>query len=141
MVDHPPGMPASFSSSSYQVTDTHLQDDGTSAESWHNKVSHEKVLKYTSGIKGWPEVMDRLINITPADKLVDWQLVWRDPQRQWHSPGGHVVQVGDSAHTFLPSSGNGGTQAIEDAISLATCLQVAGKDNIPLAVKVHNKLR
>lgn len=29
----------------------------------------------------------------------------------------------------------------QDAISLATCLQIAGKSKVPLAVKVHNKLR
>ena len=31
--------------------------------------------------------------------------------------------------------------AMEDGYSLAACLQVGGKDRIPLAVKVHNKLR
>lgn len=67
--------------------------------------------------------------------------MWRDPQPQWHSPGGPVVQVGDSAHTFLPASGNGGTQAMEDGVSLAACLQIGGKSNIPIAVRVHNKLR
>lgn len=67
--------------------------------------------------------------------------MWRDPQTKWISPQGRVLQLGDSAHTFLPSSGNGGTQAIEDAISFATCLQIAGKSSVPWAVKVHNKLR
>lgn len=67
--------------------------------------------------------------------------MWRDPQPQLASPGGRVVQLGDAAHTFIPSSGNGATQAIEDAVSLATCLQLGGKDNIPAAVKVHVKLR
>jgi hypothetical protein len=31
--------------------------------------------------------------------------------------------------------------ALEDGYSLAACLQIAGKNNIPLAVKVHNHLR
>lgn len=67
---------------------------------------------------------------------------WRDPQPKWTSPAGLVVQLGDAAHTFLPSSGNGGTQALEDAISLAACLHKAGsKDNIPQATRVHNLLR
>jgi 2-polyprenyl-6-methoxyphenol hydroxylase-like FAD-dependent oxidoreductase len=67
--------------------------------------------------------------------------MWRDPQPTWTSPGGQVIQLGDAAHTFLPSSGNGGTQAIEDAVSLAACLDVAGKDNITQATRVHNLLR
>lgn len=67
--------------------------------------------------------------------------MWRDPQPVSTSPGGLVVQLGDAAHTFLPSSGNGGTQAIEDALSLAACISKAGKDNLPDATKVHSLLR
>lgn len=67
--------------------------------------------------------------------------MWRDPQPKWASPGGRVVQIGDAAHTFIPSSGNGGTQAIEDAVSLAACIGLAGKDNLANAARVHNLLR
>ena len=68
--------------------------------------------------------------------------MWRDPQPKWTSPGGRVLQLGDAAHTFLPSSGNGGTQAIEDAVSLAACISKAGsKQNVPDATRVHNLLR
>ena len=65
----------------------------------------------------------------------------RDPQEQWTSSGGRIVQVGDSAHSLLPTSGNGATQAMEDGFSIATCLQLGGKSNIPWATRVHNKLR
>lgn len=67
--------------------------------------------------------------------------MWRDPQDKWVSPRGRVVQIGDAAHSFLPTSGAGGTMAMEDAFSLASCLQLAGKNNVPLALRVHNKLR
>lgn len=67
--------------------------------------------------------------------------MWRDPQPTSTSPGGLVVQIGDAAHTFLPSSGNGGTQAIEDALSLAACISKAGKENLSDATKVHSLLR
>jgi len=33
----------------------------------------------------------------PKDQLVDWQLMWRDPQPKWTSPGGRVVQLGAAA--------------------------------------------
>lgn len=72
---------------------------------------------------------------------MDFPLMWRNPQPKWASPGGRVIQLGDAAHTFLPTSGNGGTQAVEDATSLASCLHIGGKSNVPLAVKVHNLLR
>ena len=68
--------------------------------------------------------------------------MWRDPQPTWTSPSGRVVQLGDAAHTFLGTSGNGATQAIEDAISIASCIAHAGcKENVPDATRVHNLLR
>jgi 2-polyprenyl-6-methoxyphenol hydroxylase-like FAD-dependent oxidoreductase len=85
--------------------------------------------------------MNRVIKTTPEDGITDYKLMWRDPQTRWASPCGRVLQLGDAAHTFIPSSGNGATQAIEDAVCLATCLQLGGKSNLPLAVKVHVKLR
>ena len=88
-----------------------------------------------------PDILKKVISVTPKDKLLDWKIMWRDAQPQWVSPKGRVVQLGDAAHTFVPSSGNGANQAIEDAASLATCLQLAGREDIPLALKVHNLLR
>ena len=52
-----------------------------------------------------------------------------------------VVQIGDSAHSFLPASSNGATQAIEDAVSLAECLRIGGKDAIPQSVRIHVRFR
>ena len=117
-------------------------DRGAADESWGHRVHPEEVLKFTATIPDWPEVADRVIKATPSDLLVDWKLMWRDPQPTWTSPCGLVVQLGDAAHTFLPSSGNGGTQAIEDAVSLAACISKAGsKEKIPHATRVHNLLR
>jgi 2-polyprenyl-6-methoxyphenol hydroxylase-like FAD-dependent oxidoreductase len=79
--------------------------------------------------------------LADLDSLVHWKLRWRDLNRQWTSDGGRIVQVGDSAHSFLPASGNGATQALEDAVSLATCLQLAGRSNAAVATKIHNRLR
>ncbi|KAH8898297.1 putative monooxygenase [Thozetella sp. PMI_491] len=117
------------------------KDMGTGMESWSQTVDVTKVFEITSQIPDFPEIATRLISKTPKDGLVDWEIMWRDPREAWVSPLGRVVQVGDSAHTFLPSSGNGANQAMEDAISLATCLQIGGKSNISRATKIHNKLR
>ena len=72
---------------------------------------------------------------------MDFKLMWRDPRDKWASPKGRVIQIGDAAHAFLPTSASGATMALEDSFSLATCLQLSGKSNAPLAVKVHNHLR
>jgi 2-polyprenyl-6-methoxyphenol hydroxylase-like FAD-dependent oxidoreductase len=100
--------------------------------------STDKALKQ---VEGWEPYMTELIKATPDNKVLDWKLMWRNPQPQWTSPAGRVVQIGDAAHPFLPTSASGATMAMEDAFSLVTCLQVAGKDDIALATKVHNHLR
>lgn len=118
------------------------QSTGKGLESWSQPIPLSTVLNLTSTIPNFPDVANRLIRCTPADGIIDWEIMWRDPRSNWVSPGsGRVVQVGDSAHTFLPSSGSGATQAMEDAISLATCLQIGGKENVSVATRVHNKLR
>ncbi|KAK8086535.1 FAD binding domain protein [Apiospora phragmitis] len=118
--------------------------DETAGESWGAQVPVEKVLEFVdTAIPGrlLPVMIKDLIRSTPDDGIVDWKLMLRDPQPRTASAAGRVVQVGDSAHTFLPSSGDGANQAMEDAISLASCLHVGGRSNIEWAVKVHNKLR
>ena len=52
-----------------------------------------------------------------------------------------MIVVGDAAHSFLPYAGQGGNQAIEDAAVLAICLELAGKRDVPLALRVMEKLR
>jgi 2-polyprenyl-6-methoxyphenol hydroxylase-like FAD-dependent oxidoreductase len=94
----------------------------------------------SSGIK-WDPALLALIKRTPGESVVDWRLLWRDPAPKWVSDCGRVVQIGDAAHSFLPTSANGGTQACEDAISLAACLSLGGKHGISLATRVHNTLR
>ncbi|PWY71713.1 FAD/NAD(P)-binding domain-containing protein [Aspergillus heteromorphus CBS 117.55] len=120
---------------------SHKNDD-SAVESWSNKTDPEEVLKLTATIPDWPEVADRLIRLTPKDRLLHFRLMWRDPQPSWVSPAGRIVQIGDAAHTYVPASGNGATQGLEDAISLATCLRIAGQtDQAPWALRIHNKLR
>ncbi|KAJ5156319.1 hypothetical protein N7492_009122 [Penicillium capsulatum] len=116
-------------------------DAEDSSESWSQLVDPSKALETMATIPGWPEIADRVIGLTPKDKLYDFKLIWREPQPDWVSSGGLIVQIGDAAHPMLPTSGNGATQAMEDAISLAACLQVAGKENVQWATRVHNKLR
>lgn len=101
-------------------------------------MSTDKALK---SVEGWEPFVAEVIKATPDNTVLDWKLKWRDPQSQWVSHGGRVVQIGDAAHPFLPTSVSGGTMAMEDAYSLATCLEVAGKSNVTLATRVHNHLR
>jgi 2-polyprenyl-6-methoxyphenol hydroxylase-like FAD-dependent oxidoreductase len=81
------------------------------------------------------------IRSSPAGGVVDWKLRWRDGTEQWTSKGGRLIHVGDAAHAFFPTAGNGAVQSLEDAVSLAECLRIAGKESVANATKVHNMLR
>ena len=114
------------------------QDSNESEENWAKPTSTAKALQ---AVSGWDPYITELIKATPENTVLDWKLMWRNPQPQWTSPLGRVVQIGDAAHPFLPTSASGGTMAMEDAFSLAACLQAAGKEDVCLAAKVHNHLR
>lgn len=116
-----------------------MQDHNSDAEeTWSKPTSIDNALE---AVKDWDPFVLELIKMVPDRTVYDWKMMWRDPQPQWVSTGGHVLQLGDAAHPFLLTSGSGATMALEDAWSLAACLDRAGKDSIPLATKVHNKLR
>ncbi|CAG9992203.1 unnamed protein product [Clonostachys byssicola] len=114
------------------------KDDGSANEEWTKTASSDKAVEL---VKGWTPFLTELINATPGHAVTDWKLMWRNPQSRWASPMGRVIQIGDSAHSFLPTSGSGATMALEDAYSLASCLQLSGKQAAPLGIKVHNHLR
>lgn len=120
---------------------THQDIDSSSRESWSATTEASNALKFIPAEDGWAEYLRELVKSTTNNECIDWRLMWRDPQPLWHSPKGRVVQIGDSCHPFLPTSGSGAVMAMEDGFSLATCLQLAGKEKIPLAVQVHNKFR
>lgn len=89
----------------------------------------------------WSPMFKRLVKCTPDNIIINFELLWRNPQPSWLSPHARVVQIGDSAHSFLPASGNGATQAVEDGVTLASCLQIAGKENISTAIRAHVRTR
>ncbi len=122
----------------FTVRDIH----GTATESWEPDTDAEDVVKALLKVPDWDPAMAALIRTAPKGQIVHWPLLWRDLRENWTSEGGRVVQIGDAAHTFTPTSGNGATQALEDAVTLATCLQLGGGvRNAPLATKIFNKLR
>lgn len=52
-----------------------------------------------------------------------------------------MIVIGDAAHAYFPAIGQGGGQAIEDGAVLAIALQMAGKGNEALALRVTEKIR
>ncbi|KAF7588222.1 hypothetical protein BBP40_006005 [Aspergillus hancockii] len=115
--------------------------DGVARESWEPDADPEEVVRAMQQAPGWDPAILALVRTAPRGAVVHWPLLWRDLRREWTSPFGRVVQAGDSAHSFIPTSGNGATQAVEDAITLAACLGLAGGKGVPVAARVYNLLR
>lgn len=81
-----------------------------------------------------------IVKATPEKNLVDYKLVWRDPLKTWLSPSARIALIGDAAHCHLPTSAQGGSQAMEDGVALAIALK-RSKGDIPLALRVFERIR
>jgi 2-polyprenyl-6-methoxyphenol hydroxylase-like FAD-dependent oxidoreductase len=101
------------------------KDEGGIEESWQFPGKIEDVLKVVEGRE--PVVLE-LVKITPPERLFDYKLVFREPLPTFVSPKARTALIGDAAHPFLPTSIHGASQAMEDGVVLAACLDKAGKD-------------
>ncbi|WP_180144671.1 FAD-dependent urate hydroxylase HpxO [Acinetobacter sp. YH12052] len=72
--------------------------------------------------KGWCEPVQKLIDAVDAKKTNRVEIHDIEPFADFYK--GRVVIVGDAAHSTTPDIGQGGCQAMEDAIYLARALQI-----------------
>ncbi|KAL0258111.1 hypothetical protein SLS55_007283 [Diplodia seriata] len=98
------------------------KDTADVAESWSAPGSVDDALALLSD---WSPTVRAIVRHTPSDRLVDWKLVYRDPLPTWVSPGRRIALIGDAAHPFLPTSIQGASQAVEDGVTVAVCLELA----------------
>ncbi|KAG5991260.1 hypothetical protein E4U52_003870 [Claviceps spartinae] len=126
--------------------DSFLHEGGNEPiESWEPDVDPEEVTRVLNRIPDWNPVIKGLVKNTQKGSIVHWPLLWRNLRREWTSKSGRVVQVGDAAHSSIPASISGGTLALEDAVTLASCLHLscssAGSKGAPLGARIYNLLR
>ena len=74
--------------------------------------------------------------VTKTKECLDWKICYRDPIPTWVSNSHRIALLGDSCHPHLPTSAQGASQATESGAVLALCLKLAGKHNVPLAVRI-----
>jgi 2-polyprenyl-6-methoxyphenol hydroxylase-like FAD-dependent oxidoreductase len=86
---------------------------------------------------GWHDPIRRLIEATPPQLIVRTDITDRPPVDRWSK--GRVVLLGDAAHPMTPNLGQGGCQAIEDAVVLAEELQRAS--GVTEAVQAYERRR
>ncbi|WP_084225160.1 FAD-dependent monooxygenase [Paenibacillus pectinilyticus] len=85
---------------------------------------------------GWYSPIVSAIEATEGSTILGHPIFDRPPLRRWSS--GRMTLLGDAAHPMLPNLGQGGAQAIEDAIVLARCLR---HSDIPSALLAYEKER
>lgn len=86
---------------------------------------------------GWHEPIRALIESTAREAIVRTDIQDRPPVSQWVR--GRVALLGDAAHPMTPNMGQGGGQAVEDAVVLARCL--ATEAELPAALARYQALR
>jgi len=86
---------------------------------------------------GWHAPIGALIAATPAERIVRTDVSDRPPLERWHR--GRVALIGDAAHPMTPNFGQGGCQAIEDAVVLDDCL--AAHPALPEALAAYQARR
>ncbi|MEU9946992.1 FAD-dependent monooxygenase [Streptomyces sp. NPDC047939] len=87
---------------------------------------------------GWADEVCEAISTTPAEDIVAVPAQDRPFLENWGE--GPVTLLGDAAHPMLPSLGQGGSTAIEDAVVLAQCL-AAGTDTVASLRRYENLRR
>ena len=86
----------------------------------NNKAQYQETLK--GYFTGWCAPVQQLIERLDPQKTNRVEICDIEPFTQYHK--GRVVIVGDAAHSTTPDIGQGGCQAMEDAIYLARSLQI-----------------
>ena len=71
----------------------------------------------------WNGPMRQFIEATPPESILRTDIQDRPPRFPWGR--GQLTLLGDAAHPMLPNLGQGGCQAIEDAVVLANCLKTS----------------
>jgi len=112
------------------------KDDADIKESWFQPGDMDEVRRI---VKTCDPRIASAVNKTK--ECLDWKICYRDPIPSWVSKNHKIALLGDSCHPHLPTSAQGASQATESAAVLAECLKLAGKDNVPLATRVYEKLR
>lgn len=74
-----------------------------------------------TAFQDWPEPIPALLDAVEDAEIIERPIYDCLPLESWVS--GRVVLLGDAAHGMVPSLGQGGNTAFEDAYTLANCLR------------------
>lgn len=101
-------------------------------------VSESPSLEALQGLfDGWLPLVRRTIAATDSGQLLKTELFDRAPSREWGR--GRITLLGDAAHPMTPHMGQGGAQALEDAVVLGRC--VAENTDVETALRRYEQAR
>jgi 2-polyprenyl-6-methoxyphenol hydroxylase-like FAD-dependent oxidoreductase len=113
-----------------------LSDVGASA-GYNTTASKEQLLDI---FKGFEPVLKAFLSKAEPGTIKVWPLY--DMEQLPSYVRGRMALIGDAAHPFLPHLAQGGAQAIEDSVALATMLaRGIEKSAIPLRLGLYNEAR
>jgi len=79
-----------------------------------------------------------------AERVTDWSVFYAAPLAHLHK--GRALLIGDAAHSMFPTTGQGGTQSLEDVCALSILLhsdslRSRGKGEVEDRLRVYEGLR
>ncbi|GAA6035431.1 hypothetical protein JCM8097_000252 [Rhodosporidiobolus ruineniae] len=124
---------------SLAFTFTHRDPSTSSSLNWRDKRSMDDLLAHIG--PEWDPVLLNALTYFPS--ALHWPIFEEKPAEEWISRGGKICFVGDSIHAMQPTSFQGGSQAVEDAATVALCLALAGGDSagVFVALQTYEALR
>ncbi|GAA5845789.1 hypothetical protein JCM9279_002374 [Rhodotorula babjevae] len=124
---------------SLAFTFTHADAKHAASLDWRDKKPISEVLELLDS--AWDPTLRRAMR--HFSSTLHWEITDEAPEAEWISTGGKICFIGDAVHAMMPTALQGGSQAIEDAGTIALCLAMAGSkpQGVSVALRVHEKLR
>jgi salicylate hydroxylase len=111
----------------------HVEQEAWLSESW---TEPGRVEDLRAAYARWHPQVQRIID--DVDETFIWAVIDRPPIARWSY--GRVTMLGDASHPMIPFLGQGGAQAIEDAVAIAACLLRCG-EHVEVALKLYETVR
>ena len=111
----------------------HVEQEDWISESW---TEPGKVSDLRAAYAGWHPQVQRIIDA--VDETFIWAVIDKPPISRWTY--GRFTMLGDAGHPMIPFMGQGGAQAIEDAVAITACLVKCG-DDVEAALKLYETVR
>jgi 2-polyprenyl-6-methoxyphenol hydroxylase-like FAD-dependent oxidoreductase len=110
---------------------------GLGRTGWWASANTDHTDELTDLFAGWYAPIIDLIEATPPASILKTMATDREPNKNWGA--GRMTLLGDAIHPTTPNLGQGGCQAIEDALVLARCFEKYGASE--QALRTYERLR